>query len=209
MCIFTLLAAAGLFFPVQPLCGGAMSNEWIDICAAGFNGDINEVDDEDDHIDGFVGSAVFTLPEGMVPDLGLMLGASYISNIADGDGLEGETPGTVRDYIGAPGAFLSASFIERFFFEAEYIGATEHCEAGELGFDEGRAAKPRAWNFELAFSTFDRLTLGARYEGSDDLGDFQPETQYGGVASYEVFKYATFSLEFLHCEDLIFNQELT
>jgi hypothetical protein len=174
------------------------ANEWIDICAAGFNGDINETDDADDHIDGFVGSVVVTLPDGLIPNMGLMLGGSYISNIADSDGLEGETPGTVRDYIGGLGAFLSASFMEKVFFEAEYIGATEHFEAGELRFDGGRAAMPRAWNFELAFSPFDRLALGARYEGSDDLGDFQPETQYGGVASYEVFKYTTLSLEFLH-----------
>ncbi|MGD8387073.1 MAG: LbtU family siderophore porin [Desulfobacteraceae bacterium] len=174
------------------------ANDWMDLSAAVYNGDVNEINDQDDHIDGFVGSAVLTLPEGLVPDLGLRAGVSYISNIAESDGLEGETPGVLRDDVGGLGAFLSASYMERVFFEAEYIAALDSFEAGELTFDNGRRAEPRAWNLELAFAPMEKLELGVRYEGSDDMNDFLPETQFGGVVSYEVFKYTTLSLEYLH-----------
>lgn len=63
------------------------------------------------------------MPEETLPDLGLMAGVSYISNIGDSDGLQEETPGEVDSYVGGLGSFLSVSYLERFFFEAEYIGA--------------------------------------------------------------------------------------
>lgn len=173
------------------------ANDWLDLCAAVYNGDVNEVGDEDDHIDGFAGSAVFTLPEGLVPNLGLMAGASYLSNIAESDGLEGETPGVLQDDVGGLGAFLSVAYMDRVFFEAEYVAALDPFEAGELSFDNGRRAEPRAWNLEAAFAPVERLELGVRYEGSDDMNDFLPEKQYGAVASYEIFESTTLSLEYL------------
>ncbi len=173
------------------------ANDWVDLCAAVYNGDVNEVGDEDDHIDGFAGSAVFTLPEGLVPNLGLMAGASYLSNIAESDGLEGETPGVLQDDVGGLGAFLSVAYMDRVFFEAEYVAALDPFEAGELSFDNGRRAEPRAWNLEAAFAPVERLELGVRYEGSDDMNDFLPEKQYGAVASYEIFESTTLSLEYL------------
>lgn len=176
------------------------ANDWVDLCAAVYNGDVNELDDGDDHIDGFAGSAVFNLPEGLVPELGLMAGVSYLSNIADSDGLEGETPGVLQNDVGGFGAFLSFSYLDRVFFEAEYVTALNSFEAGELSFDNGRRAEPRAWNLEMAFAPMERLELGVKYEGSEDMNDFLPEKQYGAVASYALFKYTTLSLEYLHGE---------
>lgn len=176
------------------------ANDWIDLCAAVYNGDVNRINDEGDHLDGFVGLAAFSLPEGTVPDLGLKFGASYISNMADSDGLEGEIPGGIRDDVAGFGAFLSASFMDKVFFEAEYITALDSFEAGELTFDNGLRAKPRAWNLEMAFSPMEKLMLGVKVEGSDDMNDFLPEKHVGAVAGYEIFKYTTLSLEYLHGE---------
>ena len=155
---------------------------------------------EDNHIKGFVGSAIFSLPEGAVPDLGFMAGVSYTSNIADSDGLEGETPGEIKDYVGGLGAFLSVSFQERFFLEAEFVTALDHFKPGELSFDGGEEREPRAWNLEFAFMPVEDLELAVRYEGSDDTNDFLPEAQFGGVVSYGLFENTSLALEFLHGE---------
>lgn len=176
----------------------AFLNDWVELSAALYNGNANELDDDDDHIDGFAGSAVFSLPEGLVPDFGLHLGASYLSNLAESDGLEGETPGVVQDDVTGLGVFLSASCRGLLFLEAEYIGAVDSFEPGELAFDNGLRAKPRAWNLELALVPVEKLELGVKYEGSEDMNDFLPESQLGGVASYEVFEHTTLSLEYLH-----------
>jgi hypothetical protein len=178
---------------------GGFVYQGLELSVAAFNGDVDETG-EDDHIESYVASVAYTLPEETVPDLGLMLGVSYISNIADSDGLAGETPGEIADYVGGLGAFVSVSFRDRFFFEAEYIGATDRFEAGELSFDDGQALEPKAWNFEFAFVPVDRLEVAVRYEGGDDLGGFQPEEQYGVVASYGLFENTALSLEYLHGE---------
>jgi hypothetical protein len=178
---------------------GGFVYQGLELSVAAFNGDVEEAG-EDNHIESYVASVVYTLPEDTVPDLGLMLGVSYISNIADSDGLAGETPGEIADYVGGLGAFVSVSFRDRFFFEAEYIGATDRFEAGELSFDDGQALEPKAWNFEFAFVPMDRLEVAVRYEGGDDLGGFQPEEQYGAVVSYGLFENTALSLEYLHGE---------
>ncbi len=175
------------------------ANDMFDICLTGFNGDIDETGD-DDHIKGFVGSAIFTLPAETVPDLNMMLGASYISSIADTDGLEAETPGEIEDYVGGLGLFLSASYLEKFFVEVEYLGALDSFEADELSFDGGKKFEPKAWNVEFAFVPFKDLKLAIKYEGGDDLGDFLPESQYGGAITYSLFENTSLAVEYLHGE---------
>jgi hypothetical protein len=175
------------------------ANDWADVCLSIFNGDVDEIG-EDNHIKGFVGSAIFSLPEGVVPDLGFMAGVSYTSNIADSDGLEGETPGEIEDYVGGLGGFLSVSFQDRFFLEAELITALDKFKAGELSFDGGNALEPTAWNFEFAVLPMDDLEVAVRYEGGEDLGDLLPETQFGAVVSYGLFANTALSLEYLYGE---------
>ena len=173
------------------------ANDWIELSAAIFNGDIDETGD-DDHMNSLAGSVVLSLPEGVVPDLALTAGVSYLSNIADSDGLEGETPGTVSDSVGGFSAFLSASFRDKVFVEIEYLGATDDFAAGELSFDGGSTFAPRAWNIEVALAPVEGIELAARYEGSDDLGDFAPESQYGVALSYDLFESTSLAFEYLH-----------
>jgi hypothetical protein len=177
-------------------------NDWGNLCAGAFNGDIDETG-EDNHIESFVASGIFTLPEKTVPGLGFMAGVSWISNIADSDNLQDEDGvdgASIKDYVGGLSAFISASLMDKFFLEAEYLGATEEFEAGELSFDGGKAFEPKTWNIELACLITEDLEVGVRYEGSDDCGTFLPERQYGGVITYGIFESTSLSLEYLHGE---------
>ncbi|MGB2929022.1 MAG: LbtU family siderophore porin [Desulfobacterales bacterium] len=174
-------------------------NEWMDVSVSAFNGDIDETG-EDNHIESYVASASFSVPEELISNFGIRAGVSYISNIADSDGLEGETPGQIQDYVDGFNAFLSISFMDKFFLEFEYLGALDEFEAGELSFDGGKEFQPETWNFELAYAATDRLEVAVKYEGGDDLGDFLPEDQYGAALTYGLFENTSLSLEYLHGE---------
>lgn len=175
------------------------ANNMFDISLSLFNGDIDGIGD-DEKIKAFAGRAAFSLPEGTVPDLDLSIGISYISNIADSDGLEGEVAVPLADYVGGLGFFLSASLMQNFFFEVEYIRATDKFEPGELGFDNGIACKPGAYNLEFAWVPCDDLEFGVKYEGSDDLGALLPEKQFGIVAYYSLFENTSIGLEYMNGE---------
>jgi len=174
-------------------------NKWMDVSVSAFNGDIDETG-EDNHIESYVAGASFSVPEELISNFGIAGGVSYISNIADSDGLEGETPGEIKDYVGGFNAFLSISFMDKFFLECEYLGALDEFEAGELSFDGGKEFQPETWNFELAYAATDRLEVTVKYEGGDDLGEFLPEDQYGAAVTYGLFENTSLSLEYLHGE---------
>jgi len=170
-----------------------------EICLALYNGDIDQTGD-DNHIDDFTASALLT------PDVSekfnLILGLSYISNIGESDGLEGEIatpPGTIVNDVPGIGLSLNLAFLEKYFVELEYISATDSFQAGELNFDNGQAFKPDAFNFEFAFMAADNLELALRYESGSDLGDdFLPEERYGVAASSALYDNTTLSFEYLH-----------
>ncbi|MBW2642230.1 MAG: LbtU family siderophore porin [Deltaproteobacteria bacterium] len=174
-------------------------NEWLDFSVSAFNGDIDEIG-EDNHIESFVARASFSVPEELSSDFGIAGGVSYISNIADSDGLEGETPGQIKDYVGGFNAFISLSVKDKLFLEFEYLGALDEFEAGELSFDGGNEFQPETWNFELAYAATDRFKIAVKYEGGDDLGDFLPEDQYGAALTYGLFENTSLTLEYLHGE---------
>ncbi|MBA3018400.1 MAG: LbtU family siderophore porin [Proteobacteria bacterium] len=176
-------------------------NDWVELSVGAFNGDIDETGDEN-HIDNYLASAIFTLPETTVPDFNLTAGISVISNIADSNNLQtvgtGVSAATIKNHIGGFNTFIIASLLDRFFFNAEYLGAIDDFEAGELSFDGGKAYRPEAWAIELACGVTDNLNLAVCYEGSNDCGDFLPEKQFGGVVSYGLFKDTSIALEYLY-----------
>jgi hypothetical protein len=171
----------------------------MDVSVSAFNGDVDEIG-EDNHIETYVAAASFSVPEKVSSNFGIRAGVSYISNIADSDGLEGETPGEIKDYVDGFNAFVSLSFMDKLFLEFEYLGALDEFEAGELSFDDGKEFQPETWNFELAYAATDRLELAVKYEGGDDLGNFLPEDQYGMAVTYGLFKDTSLALEYLHGE---------
>ena len=180
-------------------------NQWADICFAVFNGDINEAEEDDDNIESYVIGAVLTLPEGTVSGFGLTGGVSYISNIADSNGIQdvlGEEFDTdeIEDYIGGFSAFVSVSYDDRFFLEAEYVGAVDEFEEEDLGLQPDEKFEPTAFNVELAYAVTGDLEVAVRYEGTDDTMNLLPEKQYGAAVTYSLFENTSLAFEYLHGE---------
>lgn len=180
------------------------AKDWLNVAAGVYNGDVEETNESDDHIENYVVTARLTVPPDLVEGVGLMTGISYVNSIADSDGLEGDDGvggalGSVDDYVPGLSLFASASFMDRFFLEAEYLAATEDFEDGELALGTGKR-KPKAWNLEFAFAAAEDIIVGVKYEGSDDLGNFLPEDQYGAVVSYALAESVGLSLEYLYGE---------
>ena len=179
-------------------------NPWINIAAGAFNGDVDETGQED-HIETFVAAVYLTLPENTAPNFGFMAGVSYISNIADSNGLNDiltevltPNPVEVEDYVPGYGAFVSVSIIERIFMEAEYLAAAEgFADTAAIAAALGKEFEPAAWNIELAVAPIENLELALRYGGSDDALNTLPETQYGAVVTYGFFESTSLSLEYL------------
>ncbi len=184
---------------------GGFRNDLLELSVGAFNGDIDETGKSSNHIDNYLASACFTLPETTVPDLNLTAGISWVSNIADSDGFQeeieeaaeeaGEEEATIKKHIDGFNAFIIASFQDKYFFNAEYLGAMHHIEMDT--FDEGESYKPEAWTIEFAYGVTDSLNLAVCYEGSNDCY-FLPKKQFGGVASYELFKHTSVALEYLY-----------
>ncbi|MBC2695024.1 MAG: LbtU family siderophore porin [Desulfobacteraceae bacterium] len=178
---------------------GGFRNDLLELYFGAFNGDIDETGRRSSSTV-YLASAVFTLPEKTVPDLNLTAGISGISNIADSDGLQDlivDDDGdyeTIKNHIGGFNTFIIASFLDRFFFNAEYLGAMDDIEMDTLG----KSYKPEAWTIELACDVIDSLNLAVCYEGSHDCDNFLPKKQFGGVASYELFKHTSVALEYLY-----------
>jgi hypothetical protein len=174
-------------------------NECMDLSVSAFNGDIDETG-EDNHIETYVAAASFSVPEEVISNFGITGGVSYISNIADSDSLQDEIDSDtgIRDYVDGFNAFLSVSFMDKFFLECEYLGALDEFKANELSFDGGKKFQPETWNFEFAYAATDRLEVAVKYEGGDDLADFLPEDQYGAAVTYGLFENTSLALEYLH-----------
>ena len=180
---------------------GGFRNDWLELSLGVFNGDVDETGKgSSNHIDDYLASAVFTLPEKTVPNLDLTAGISGISNIADSDALQEEATATIKNHIGGFNTFIVASLLDKYFFNAEYLGAIDDFEANELSFDGGKSYRPEVWTIELACGITDNLNLAVCYEGSNDCGDFLPKKQFGGVVGYDLFKHTSVALEYLYCK---------
>jgi hypothetical protein len=178
---------------------GGFRNDWLELSLGVFNGDVDETGKgNSNHIDDYLASAVFTLPEKTVPNLDLTAGISGISNIADSDALQEEATATIKNHIGGFNTFIIASLLDKYFFIAEYLGAIDDFKANELSFDGGKSYRPEVWTIEFAYGLTDRLKFGVCYEGSNDCGDFLPKKQFGGVVGYDLFKHTYVALEYLY-----------
>lgn len=167
----------------------------LDLSAGIFNGEIDEVGD-DDHIDSFVFSI------SAQPIEILMAGVSYTSNLASSDAFsEAVVVDELADLVAGWSAFVTLEFMERFKLIGEYTAALDNFAAGEV-YDaaDTRRREPAAWNLELGAMITDSLELAVRYGGADDGGDVLPETQYGAVFNWGLFSNTNLALEYLHDE---------
>lgn len=176
--------------------GYRIKGEMLDISLGAFNGRAQESGD-DDAIDSFVAGLA------MNPFDGLMLGASYTSNLAGSDALNEVVldPDNLESLVTGWSAYVTFEFLDRFHIIGEYVSALDNFKEGEI-YDaaDTRTRKPAAWNVEFGVAITETLGLAARYGGSDDGGEFLPETEYGAVLNWGLFKNTNLALEYLHGE---------
>ena len=118
--------------------------------------------------------------------LALLVGTSYINNIADSAGLTGyleDEVGTETLVSWVPGfdTYLHLGYAN-FFFDAEYMTALSEFEPFEIATVTGQGAQPAVWNFEFGYN-WDwgkNLEIALKYEGSDETEALGfPERRYG------------------------------
>jgi len=186
-----------------------------------FNGDMDE-EGKENQIESYGVDVNYSYNDEQGFDL--MVGASYISNVAESDGLEealGEEENLaeileledydaehdqigLKDYVAGVAAYLHLGY-ERFFCDVEYMEALDDFEFtgvvdGEAAaYDSGRA--PSVWNVELGYNLDwgKNLEIVLKYAGSDDskaLGF--PEKRYGLCLNQEIFDDVVVSLAYLN-----------
>jgi hypothetical protein len=172
-----------------------------------FNGDVDEAGEEN-QIESYGFDANYSFEDEAGFDI--LVGASYISNIADSDGLE--DVGTVQDYVDGFDAYLHIGYTG-FFLDAEYMTALDEFATAEISTGAGGAegARPAVWNVEFGhnFDWGKGLEVVLKYAGSDESEALNqavdaevgfPEERYGICVNKVIFDSVTASLAYLHDE---------
>ena len=171
--------------------GGKMGSVSLGV----FNGEVGQTG-EDDTIDSFVARI------NVRPNKGLVMGASYTSNLASSETLSSYvvTPdGTLDTLVGGFSVYLKYTFLERLTLFGEYVGASGKFQAGELyAAVDTENRQPAAWNTELGFDINDTWHVAARYGGSSDGGEMLHENEFGAVSNWSIFTNTNVLLEYLH-----------
>jgi hypothetical protein len=189
-------------------------NDMFDVNVGVFNGAVHEIGD-DNKVDSFVGSATYTMPEGSINGLGLMIGISYTSNMAASDSLQEAASIDVHgnastvadtgltDMTGGYSAFLHMDYMD-YSFDAEYLAAADSFNAGDMDFIDADNDTPAAWNFEIAAHLMPKLEAALRYGGSSEAGGYgdiaMPQSQFGGIMAYDLLEDTSLSFEYVHGE---------
>ena len=176
------------------------AQDWFNVGAGIFNAGVHQASDApDNNLNTFYVRAQFDAPEGALGDgIDLNFGAAYTNNIAGGN-LGDEVVGEgLQDMVGGLSFMLNAQY-KWLVFNGEYITALDDFQEGELSFAGGKA-KPYAFNLELAFLPIEDWTFAVRYEGGGDLGDFEPNAQYGATVSWNFLPDTAISIEYLYGE---------
>lgn len=144
----------------------------------------------------------YTLDDEALP-FGMSVGASYISNVAEADGLtDGLGVDEIDDCVGGAGAYGHLDIYD-FFLDAEFMAALNHFERGELAVGNGDGAKPSVWNIEAGYNWNwgKNLEIVLKYAGSDEAeGLGYPEDRYGINFNQEIFKGVIGSVGYIHDE---------
>ncbi len=181
-----------------------------------FNGDVKE-EGKDDHIDDFgldihwsdrvtlPGSALYTRgakyghqAENCVD---YVIGASYISNLADSDGITDVIGEEIHDKVHGLDAYFHGEYCG-IFLEAEYMTALEDFEEADL-MSGGSGAQPSVWTLEAGFNYYwgRNLEVTFKYAGSREAeGLGLPRNRYGLNFNQELFQGVTASLGYLRDE---------
>lgn len=157
----------------------------------GFNGGMDKVD-SDDAIDVFGASLGFAMEN---DSMNLNVGADYISNLANSDGMSdaiGEEE--LLDEVGGIAAHVILG-LGNFTCIAEYVAAS----------DELMGYEPNATHLEADFTTEmlgNETTLAATYQMTSEAAIIGlPETRYGVAAGMGILEHTTVTVEYIHEED--------
>lgn len=174
---------------------------WLNLGVGAYNASVHEGDDDPDSmINTFYARLQLESPEGFLgPDFSMHGGLAYTNNISGGN-LGGEVADErLGSLVAGWSAMLSAKY-KWLTFTAEYIAALDDFADGELSFAPAGEVRPSAYQLELAAEPLEGWTLAARYEGGSDLGDFEPERQWGATISYQLLPDTCISLEYMRGE---------
>ncbi|MCK5244701.1 MAG: LbtU family siderophore porin [Desulfobacterales bacterium] len=156
-----------------------------------YNGDMDK-EGKNNKIDSYGFDANFAMEL-----LDLLVGASYISNIADSDGLSEKVSDLwgLKDYVGGYDVYGHIE-LGIFFIDAEYMAALDKFEV----FDEDdyeEAKKASVWNVEAGFG--DKTQIVAKYAGSDKAADLgYPKTRYGLCLNQQIHEGVVASVAYLY-----------
>jgi len=135
------------------------------------------------------------------------LGVSYISDIADSDGLSdtlGENATSPDyDYVGGLGAHFLFN-IGPVSLIGEYVTALDGFNVDHLAFN-GKGAEPKVWNAEVGYS-FEiggkETTFALGYQGTEEMVGMElPESRLLAGLSVGIYENTTFAFEYSRDED--------
>ena len=198
-----------------------VEHQGFSVCAYVFNGDVDEFG-EDNNVESYGFDVNYSVRD--LEGVDLLIGASYISNIADSDGLEeaiGEIPQEIaddqgvavnlvdvglKDYVDGAAVYLHVGFAD-FFVDAEYMTALDEFDwegtVAGVAFEEKGEDEPAVWNFEVGYNYNwgKNLEIVLKYGGSDEAEDLGfPEERYGLCLNQELFDGVIGSLGYLYDE---------
>ena len=171
----------------------------LSLSAYVFNGSVEKTADDADAIDSFGFDANYTY-ESEPNELTLQVGASYLSNLADTNGISGVVPGTLERLVDGWAAYLSSSW-GKFFLDAEYMGALDEFRVAELADENGMEAEPSVWNIEFGLNHdwWRNLEVAFKIAGSDEAENLSiPGTRFGVVLNQEIFDNTIWSAGYLN-----------
>ena len=132
------------------------------------------------------------------------IGASYISNIADSNGLtevlnaKGITE--IESYIGGFDGYLSLSY-SNFFLDGEIMTALKAFAPDEISTWQGKGARPMVWNVEAGYNYNwgKNLEIVLKYAGSNQAENIgYPRRRYGIGFNQTIFDGVIGSLGYFH-----------
>ena len=171
----------------------------LSLSAYVFNGSVEKKFDDADAIDSFGFDANYTY-ESEPNELAIQVGASYLSNLADTNGISGVVPGTLERLVDGWAAYLSSSW-GKFFLDAEYMGALDEFRSGELADKNNMEAEPSVWNIEFGLNHdwWRNLEVAFKIAGSDEAENLSiPGTRFGVVLNQEIFDNTIWSAGYLN-----------
>ena len=165
-----------------------------------FNGDVEEADDDDNHIDNFGANIGYGMEN---DDFGLEVGLSYVNDLIDADSWEDvidEEGLELDEYVGGMGAYAIVKFGPATLI-GEYVTALDDIEWIDADGNSVDEDKISAWNIEAAYSfevAGKGIDLALAYQGTDEAWNRLPEDRYVGSVGVGIFEYTTLALEYRH-----------